>query len=61
MSLLYMFNNTDQKLINISYYLDKDVFLTYYKMQKNTDMKKELRLLAKMRDIDRNIIYNNNP
>jgi hypothetical protein len=60
-----MFNNTDQKLINISYYLDKDVFLTYYKMQKNTDMKKELRLLAKMRDIDRNIrldiIYNNNP
>jgi hypothetical protein len=58
MSLLYMFNNTDQKLINISYYLDKDVFLTYYKMQKNTDMKKELRLLAKMRDIDRNIRYN---
>jgi hypothetical protein len=53
-----MFNNTDQKLINISYYLDKDVFLTYYKMQKNTDMKKELRLLAKMRDIDRNIRYN---
>ena len=42
-----MFNNTD-----------KDVFLTYYKMQKNTDMKKELRLLAKMRDIDRNIRYN---
>ena len=58
MGLLYMFNNTDMKLIGISYYLDKDVFLTYYKMQKNTDMKKELRLLAKMRDIDRNIRYN---
>ena len=57
MGLLYMFNNTDMKLIGISYYLDKDVFLTYYKMQKNTDMKKELRLLEKMKDIDRNIRY----
>ena len=65
MSLFYMFNNTAQKLINISYYLDKDVFLTYYKMQKNTDMKKELRLLEKMKDIDWNIgldiVFENNP
>jgi hypothetical protein len=65
MGLLYMFNNTDMKLIGISYYLDKDVFLTYYKMQKNTDMKKELRLLEKMKDIDWNIgldiVFENNP
>ncbi len=55
LNLLYMYYNTDKKLIDVSYTLNDNTFFGYWKMQKNTDMKKELQLLEKMKKIDRNI------
>jgi hypothetical protein len=52
MNLMYMHHNTDHKVINITYSLDNKSFFSYWKMQKNTDMRKELVLLAKMQEVD---------
>jgi hypothetical protein len=60
-----MYNNTDKKFIDVSYALNDNTFFGYWKMQKNTDMKKELQLLEKMKKIDRNIkleiVFENDP
>jgi len=50
-----MFNKTYQKVITVDYTLNNKTFFSYWKMQKNTDMKKELQLLEKMKKIDSNI------
>lgn len=65
LNLLYMYKNTDKKLIDIGYTLNNNTFFGYWKMQKNTDMKKELQLLEKMKKIDNNIkleiVFENDP
>ena len=58
LNLLYMHKNTDQKVIAIEYTLNNKTFFGYWKMQKNTDMRKELQLLEKMKKIDNNIKLN---
>ena len=55
LNLLYIYNNTDKKFIDVSYTLNNNIFFGYQKMQKNTDMKKELQLLEKIKKIDSNI------
>lgn len=55
LNLLYVYKNTDKKLIDIGYTLNNNTFFGYWKMRKNTDMKKELQLLEKMKKIDNNI------
>jgi hypothetical protein len=43
------------KCIGINFVLNNEIFLGYWKFEKNTDMKKELKLLNKMRTIDNKI------
>jgi hypothetical protein len=55
LNLYNVFKNTDFKIIGVHYSLHNKVFFGYWKMKKNTDMKKELVLLDKMKKIDNNI------
>ena len=55
LNLRHMNNKTYQKVIAVHYTLNNKAFFGYWKMQKNTDMKKELQLLEKMKKIDSNI------
>jgi len=55
LNLRHMYNKTYQKVIAVHYTLNNKAFFGYWKMQKNTDMKKELQLLEKMIKIDSNI------
>jgi len=55
LNLRHMYNKTHQKVIVVNYTLHNKTFFGYWKMQKNTDMKKELQLLEKMKKIDNNI------
>jgi hypothetical protein len=50
-----MYNKTYQKVIAVNYTLHNKTFFSYWKMQKNTDMRKELQLLEKMKKIDNDI------
>ena len=63
LNLRHMYNKTYQKIILVNYTLNNNTFFGYWKMQKNTDMKKELQLLEKMKKIDSNIkleiVFNN--
>jgi len=58
LNLKHMFNKTNQKIIGVSYTLNNKTFFSYWKMRKNTNMKKELQLLEKMKKIDSNIKLN---
>jgi len=55
LNLKHMYNKTNQKVIAVDYTLHNKIFFSYWKMQKNTDMKKELQLLEKMKKIDNDI------
>ncbi len=55
LNLRHMYNKTYQKVIAVNYTLHNKTFFSYWKMQKNTDMRKELQLLEKMKKIDNNI------
>jgi hypothetical protein len=65
LNLKYMHYKTDRKLIDVSYTLNNKTFFGYWKMQKNTNMKKELQLLEKMKKINNNIkleiVFENDP
>jgi hypothetical protein len=65
LNLMHMYYKTDKKLIDVCYTLHNECFFGYWKMQKNTDMRKELQLLEKMRKIDNNcrleIVFENDP
>ena len=55
LNLYNIYKDRDFKIIGVHYSLHNKVFFGYWKMKKNSDMKKELVLLDKMKKIDNNI------